>query len=225
MTSKALIAMSDVKAFLKFQAGHTADDARLLGLILTATNQIEDWTRRKFTTQAHVEYFSTRKNRTISYDFSGDSDTGLVVGARAQIFALQGFPVIATGFKVSYDPTMEFAATTELEATSYQLDLVRNRMILKFPTLQTYDGLKVEYTGGYAIADNTLSAAIPADLKHACVLQVMELWSRSQPANIGVNEDRAAGATGQSRFTVQSGLLPEVMGLVAKYRRQLAGAG
>lgn len=224
MDVKPLIQISDVKTFLPFQSGYSTEDAKLSALVLLATRQIEEFTRRNFTTQTFTELFSTRKNGVLEYSLVGDSDTGLVQRAREQIFQVSGWPLRATGFTVYYDPAGEFASSSQLDSTYYKIDLDRSRFVLLYPTQRTFNGLKVVYDAGFAIEDGSLAKAADAELKHACVLQVIHLWNRSKSINVGVTDDRGEGDTMTSRFSKIGGLTPEAASLVGRYRKMLAGA-
>lgn len=220
-----LISVSDLKEFLPVRPGYSAEDAKLAGLILVASTMIEDFTRRNFARTTYVEYFGTAKAYSWDYNLLGDDASGVAQTSRTQLFSLAGYPIDTDeDIEVRYDPSAAFGDDTILDSTYYLIDAPNNRMILKYPTAKTYNGLKVSYTSGYTEENGSLSTTIPADLKQACIQQTIELWNRSNPANIGVTEDRAQGkVTGQSKFQVGGGITPTAQMLVTKYRRLLTG--
>lgn len=218
MIRKPIVHISAVKAYLPFQSGYDKEDAKLSALVDLATQQIEEFTRRSFTKQTHTEYFSTKQSYVYEYALWGDSESGVVQSSRDQIYPLRGWPLGATGFTISYDPKSEFGSDTVVAAGYYKIDLERSRFILRYPSIQGYQTLKVTYEAGYEAANGTLQENAPADLKQACVLQTMYLWNRSQPVNVGVADDRAQGSTATSQFRSAHGLSPEAASLVAKYR-------
>lgn len=228
MTSKALVNLDAVRDHLAVRAGATRLDDRISDLINLATSQIESLTGRRFTYQEHTQYLRTIETPIVSYDlFNTENTSGVYTTARGCQYTLLGMPVdLAQPFKVYYDRNEVYDESTLVDANSYSVDADRG---LLFTQIGTYDhprGLKVVYTAGYPIGDDqTLNDTAPIDVRMACTAQVIALWNRLSPDNIGMNSDRGQNNKNATfrQFAARGGLTPEAAGMVAHYRQPLLG--
>ncbi|KRW94353.1 hypothetical protein AQY21_20705 [Paracoccus sp. MKU1] len=206
-------------------------DAVIEGLILAATEELEQATRRRFDRHEITDDFDTRHTYQTDVDLLGCSESGTVVRSSRQTFTLTGlFPDQTEGAQVFYDPKGAFGPDTEVDGALFRIDWVTGKFDLLRGTIQTVRGLRVVYTAGIE-PDNegTLSGTAPDALKLACKFQTAFLFKRHRADNVGLTVDRGvvsektAVATG--RWNVSTGLCREAQGLVRRFRMPILGRG
>lgn len=222
------IPLAQAKLGVPIRDSNTAFDAKLNSLIMTASEDIEQHTDRKFTYGHWVQYWDTTPNVTRSYDFHGSYNaSGVAHTVRRQRFALQGFPIDPTmAFTLYYDPLRLFTQDTIIDPSLYLVDAEQGLLFCEFPTGRTLAGLMVDFWGGYPTdpMTNALSG-ISARMSLACQTQVAFLWNKLHPDNVGMDADRTKGAANKAnmvqKFVAMSGLCPEAAQFVA-YLKPLA---
>lgn len=232
MTPISLVSLDDAKAALQVREGNTDHDPRLLFLIETASETIEQATDRWFTRAVRTQDFRTARSVTVSYDLFGSSnEDGLTFGARTQRFVLRGCPFDPTQpLDVRYDPMRGFGDDTKLDPSSYtvRIDPVTGgaELLLRYGTSDGDGTLRVTYTAGFEVVDGVL-ADVPRRLAMGCLAQVMFLWAKTLPENIGMGEDtsKKSRSVNGGRFLSASGLTPEAAEFVSQYRALLMGRG
>lgn len=226
MITKPLVSLADVMSNLPVRSGNATYDARITDLILVASSQIEAAVRRSFTEQEHTQYFRTVNTRSMRYDFGGaTNESGLYEHARAVRYPLIGYPFqTSPAIQVFYDPYRVFDGNTLVESNRY---VVRGdgTLILRMPTVEGEDFLKVVYTAGFTVGTDDVLVGVPADIRIACITQVMHLFSRLTPDNIGVDSERGSKSVAPAKLTKLGGLVPEAANMVMKYRTPLLGLG
>jgi hypothetical protein len=223
----ALISPEYLKTFLPVRAGNSDFDDRIRSIITAVTAQIETACRRNFSRQVHTEYFSSSATSQLVYNVGGDDDTGLVYQSQEQSILLSGTPLDSTyDIQVWYDPVRSFADSTLLDPTTdYFVDYAGNRILLNLVTQSRRMAFKVIYRAGYATnAEGDALDAVPEDLKLACVMQAIYMWNRAFPENTGMANERDGSVRG-TYFAIKGGLLPDVVALLAPYRRLIATRG
>lgn len=225
----ALVTVAEVKGELPIAPGNSTFDARIQRYIDLATRQIEDATQREYDQQARVEFFATTDTRDLVYDFvNTTNEDGVVLLARSRRIVLKAAPILASpAIDIRYDPNRVWGDDTIIQPANYVVDAEQGVVTLTYPTLRSQQALRIAYTGGYASAGNplTLSAAIPADLKQACISQVQFLFKKLGGDNLGMSSDQGEGKVPGGKFSSIKGLTPEVADMVSGYRRLLMGAG
>ncbi len=233
LLSSPIVSLDDVKIHMPVRDGNADFDDKLTAFIRVATTQIENATKRSFTLQARTELFNSPETSRLVYNFAG-SDTGLIPDVNAglarrvreTILMLDVFPVdTALNVDVFYDPNRKFPANTEIDEDAYFVDGDAGRILLRFPMARGIQFIKVTYTGGHVVADSTLSASAPEDLKLACILQTIYLFKKSNPDNVGARKDRKQGKVNEAQFTRSSGLTPEAASLLVPFVKLLKGNG
>lgn len=226
MLTKPLVVISDVLGYLPVRSGNDAFDERISMLIDVATTQIETATNRYFTFQAHTEYFNTVDTASKRYDFGGSTnESGLYTHSRPIRYVLKGIPVSASAnFAVYYDTRRVFGAETEISTTDYILNRESGILTLRSPMREGENYLKVVYSAGYDVdPSNSFLVDVPTDLKLACVTQVIHLFGRLTPDNIGVDSDRGTKSVDAAKFTRLGGLTIEAASMIHRYRQPLLG--
>ena len=221
----ALVSLEEVKATLPVRPGNTEFDERLSKLILQATSQIENATGRELWLADRVEYFSTRRNYEEVYDlYNPANDYGTSYRSRPQRLVLKATAIQgADAVEVRYDPYRVFGDDTVVDPSLYVVDLENSIVTLLAATVETFNGIKVSYFGGYDNDDNHVLTGVPDFLKLACVTQVQFLFTKLAGDNVGQDTDRSKGSVGSGRFTTTAGLTPEVADMVSGLKRTLTG--
>jgi hypothetical protein len=99
-------------------------------------------------------------------------------------------------------------------------------LVVRAETGEHPQALRVSYTAGYEPdAEGTLSEHLPADLKLACCVQVVHLFNRTQPDNIGVDTSRGDGKNQSAKWNTRMGLSAEVLGMIRHYKALALGKG
>jgi hypothetical protein len=227
MISKPLVATEDVREHLPVRSGNDAFDRRIAMLINVATSQIETLTGRRFTRQEHTEFLKSVPTASLAYDFySPTNEDGVTLVAREVRYILKGFPIdLDAPVELFYDPRRQFGEDTQVPESRYQIDAERGVMLLRLPTREYSSALKLSYSAGYEVDEETdsLTATIPGDIKLACVTQVMHMFNRLQSDNIGVENERGAKSVSSAKFLTRGGLTPEAAAMIAHYRQPLLG--
>lgn len=226
MLTKPLVVISDVLGYLPVRSGNAAFDERISMLIDVATTQIETATNRSFTFQQHTEYFSTVDTASKRYDFSGSTnESGLYTYSRPIRYVLKGIPVSpSASFTVYYDTRRVYSGDTIVPSTDYTLNKASGILTLRTPMREGENFLKVVYSAGYSLdPSNSFLVDVPTDLKLACVTQVIHLFGRLTPDNIGVDSDRGSKSVDAAKFTRLGGLTIEAASMVHRYRQPILG--
>jgi len=215
-----LISVDDVKDFLPIRDGLTKYDDKIRAILDGVTTQFGMALRRNLVRGAVVEHHDTLDTRSWHYDLLGLSDDGLIASARAQSFWLNTFALQESPAPVvAYDPHMVFPGTSILEpGEDYVVDYDHSRIVLKAGTVRAIRALRVSYTGGFAVTDGVLQG-VPEDILLAAKLQALHMWNRVNPESVSVSSDRNDGYKVGTPLAVKGGLLPDVIALLAPYRR------
>lgn len=221
-----LVTIEEATALLPIRVGNTSQNVKLTMLIGTATTMIEQTISRELDKKARVELFRTPDTQRTYYDFvSTTNETGVYSNPRAVRYNLKAFN-IDTGlpFDVRYDANRVFDDTTIIPATDYILHAADGLLVMRTNMVDALDSLQVTYTGGYTVdADGTLSTSAPQDLKMACLAQVLHMFGKFTMDNVGKELDTTqmgggGRATLAPKFAVRSGLVPEALALVSRYK-------
>jgi hypothetical protein len=128
--------------------------------------------------------------------------------------------------QVWYDPTRQWTDNTLLDPASYIVDYERGKLTAYLMVRgDAQQSLKVVHAGGYAIdtATGTLTTSADPELKMACIVQTVHLFTRLQPDNIGVQTDREQGKVGAGTFMTRGGLTPEAANMLWRFKRMNVG--
>lgn len=217
-----LVSVDDVKALLPIRQSNSSYDAKIKGLIATATQEIETTCRQSFAKAVRTEFHTSRLNHRSQYDFGGWSETATRVAVEEQAILLRASPLdVSAGVKVWYDPSRRFGDTDLLGEGDFFLDPdpTLSRVLIAIPTIHREYAFKIEYTAGYAEANGSLSAALDEHaptLKKACIDTVVYLFNQTSDS---------ADAEKSSQFTNSRVIPPNAMTLLSPYRRILTGRG
>lgn len=240
MLSYPIVTRAEVKAACNIRDSNTEFDDVLDHLAKVATGQLESVTGRFFTQQEVTEYFRTGRTFETVPDIYGVSELGAVTRVKPSTIRLRGIDIDPDTFDLRYDYLREWGDDTIVEPVDYILDVETSVVRLLFGTRESERSIKVTYTSGYEAApydpdgENqgeepymTLSAAAPAYLKEACLLQVVYLRSRRRPDNVGLTGDRSVGK-GESfvqtmSWAAKEGVTPEALGLIRSLKRPVVG--
>jgi hypothetical protein len=230
-----LINVEDVRAYLPVRSGNDQFNERLQMLITVATQQIEALTRRAFTLQEHTQFFRTIDTARAFYDFgSPTNEDGIYRSARQCRYPLLA-PIVDTGTDpvLYYDRAGRFTEDSLVDPALYQIDTDKGVLYTQIETRAAHKGLKLVYTGGFASDEDedweSLTTTIPADLKLACITQVLHLFTRTTVDNVGMDTDRAQGSKMGSasipagKLMVRNGLTPEAAAMCVNYRSLALG--
>jgi hypothetical protein len=239
-----LVTPDEVKAFMSVRTDIDMPevDARLETLIMLATSQLETALSVEFTYGVRTQLFNSAKAIRRVYDFGGGiNEYGTTADPVPQTVLLDSppidlspgalalltpaldpsLPVPTVPLVVLYDPDAEWGPQTIVDPISYKLDAKRARLTLRIMSIAREQAIQVQYVGGYQVDTETatLTTSAPADLKMACIIQTVHLFTRLQPDNIGHSEDLASGKVGQSPYLTRGGITPEAATLLWSYRR------
>ena len=238
--------LDDVKALLPVRAGVTTFDAKIQSLMLVSSIMIETYCRREFDYQTMVETFDTKLTVQREPDFGSSRipATGFMYVGRPQKIYLSACPIDLTQpVVVKFDPYYGFGDDTILNGVpgangmsvpDYQVEAGRKnktpKIILMRGLPKAVRALQVTYTAGYKPDNTNTSVVVDADIRMACALQVLYLWTRNNPDNIGINQDRTLGSPGNKGFHAgtadfekNSGLCSEAAVLLKDYVRIAKG--
>jgi len=250
-TSTSLIGIEEVKSLLPIRAGNAEFDARITNLVTLASRQIEQATKRFFTSQVHVQFFSSRDTARRVLDLRGDGGTteaslvdsfhegGSTTVVRPQTLTLQSFPVdtVAT-FEVIYDPLQRFSGNDSfviIPAINYVIDEDNGRLHLRYPMHAGRRRIRVTFTAGFAAAGTPATLAVDLaalgfeDLIQAAIIQTVFLFRKLDKENVGKGVDAKNAATGSraqrggDQFVKIGGLCPEAASLLTAYKSLLTG--
>lgn len=230
MMTTPLVTLTELKDFIGIRPTNTEHDGRLALLAQSSTLELEQATHRTFTRAVMEELFDTATTTFYSYDLQGSGDSGVIGRSRPQIFNLSGIlPVSASGIEVFYDPERLFDTDTLIAAADYHIDWNTSVLTLFRGTYTHTAALKAIYTAGIVVADGTLSATAPANLKMACLYQSAFMFKRLRADNIGHSGDAGLitekTKIGVASWNVQQGLCQEAQGLIREYKMPLMGRG
>lgn len=239
-----LVTTDEVKAFMAVRADieMPAVDARLEMLILLATEQLETALNVEFTYGVRTQLFNAAKAARYSYDFGATiNEYGTIANPIAQTLLLSAPPIdMSAGamalltpaldpalpapsvpLMVLYDPDGEWGPETIVPPISYKLDAVRGRLTLRIMSIAREQAIQVQYVGGYQVdpETSTLTNSAPTDLKMACIIQTVHLFTRLQPDNIGHANDLEGGKLAMSPYLTRGGITPEAANLLWRYKR------
>lgn len=242
-----------MKCLLPIREGNVDFDDVIRTHIFIATRQIEQATKRRFTSQSHVQFFAARDTAKATLDLIGDGRSttmalvndfhtgGTTTVITPQTLTLQSFPVLSVpAVEVVYDPLGAFAGNASfiiVNASSYQIDEDLGLLYLRFAMRRGRRRIRVTFTGGFAAAGDpgfeTLSADLTAqgfeDIKQAAIIQTVFLFKKLDRDNIGKKADRKQGVSGRfgqtSDFLKIGGLCPEAASLLTAYKAIIKGNG
>lgn len=178
MVSHNLIFLNQLKEFQNIDVGYTLLDDTYRMSIKSATSIIENFTRRKFTKQAHTKLFDTNLSFNMYWNTFGDSSDIDDAKSRKDNYVrydLGSIPVSDSDpFSIRLDYSHEFPESTEIDPSDYILDRDKGLLFLKKPTVKGSKTLRVNFTAGYASAtiasETALGNSIPDDLRMAALL-------------------------------------------------------
>lgn len=218
------ILRNELKEIIGVEDSYTQDDARIDGVIATATATLEHLLGRSLTKQSYVEYINSKNNRRRFVDIFGYSDSGVAHDVIEVKYYLKNYPVDTNGFEVHYQPNMLVDGSTQLDPSEYVLDAENGILIINKPTITYNRAIKVVYTAGYEATtvgtETSLSSSLPADLKQAVIFQACHLYDKQKMSNINVRESRSQGSTNSSRFVNIHAIAPEAMSIIVMYKRR-----
>lgn len=231
-----IVTLAEVRSFMSIRSDVAMPDVdnRINTLIMLASQQIETALDTELDYQQRTEFLNPSKSARQTYDFGsasdGVNDWGTVANPLAQSFWLATRNIDLTQpFQVWYDPTYQFDDTKLVGgpgcAGSYQLDSKRGKLTLRIMAWGREGSLKVSYTGGFAIdqVTGTLTTSAPPDIKMACIIQTVFLFTRIQPDNIGQDADRGGGKVSGGKFMTRGGITPEASNMLWQYKRMNTG--
>jgi hypothetical protein len=216
-----IVTVEEVRALLPIRDGNTTFDTKINLLIATASGQVENTMQRELDRRQRVEHFRTPDTHRSFYDFHSTTNTsGFRDNPRRTRYSLMAFNIDPASVQVHYSAIRQFDDTALVDPRFYTVDARNGYLIMHYGMHDTLDGLQVTYTGGFEAAGDppTLSAAIPADIKMACLSQVLHLFNRSTADNAGKDSDSTQGRTGGGRFSVKGGMVPEAVALISRYK-------
>ena len=221
----SLAKLSDVKTHLPIRAGVTTYDEKLKNTLRMATMQIESATRCTFGPTTKTEFRTSTVNGGQVYDMVGNSEDGANWIAGQYRVPLSGTMIDPDSIELRYDPSGRFEASSIAAADQYSFEPSTNELVIFLPTIASPRGLKITYSSGYeveveaGVADANWKVVkdIPFDLQQGCVLQALVLWHRTSENTIGLDSDQ--NTKSKAKFTPAKGLDPDVVVLVAKYRK------
>lgn len=241
--------MSDVKQWLPVRDGVSTYDAKIMSLMLIASKQIESYCRRDFTYQSNfVEAFDTKQTIHRVPDFASSCipATGFMYVGRPQSLYLTLTPIDMTQpIIVNFDPYFVFGTQTILNGVpgangicipDYQIEPGKAnkwpKVILMRGLPKTNRALQVTYSGGYQPDPANTYLMVDSDITMATALQTLFLWTRNNPDNIGISQDRTMGSPGNKGFHAgtadfekNSGVCNEAAVLLKDYARIAKGRG
>ena len=220
-----IVTAEEVRGLLPIRAGNTSFDTKISLLISVASGAIENAINRELDKRIRVETFRTPDTTQVFYDFTNPTnERGLFAKPRRVRYNLKAFNIdLTAGFDVRYDPNRLYDDSTIVDPTNYSIAASDGYLTVYYSMGDYMDALKVTYTGGFAPdSEGTLTASAPSDIKMACLAQVMHLFGKFTSDNIGKEADTTQGyarkVMGGNKFAVASGLVPEALSLVQRYR-------
>jgi hypothetical protein len=216
-----IVTVEEVRALLPIREGNVTFDPKINLLIATASGQIENAIRRELDRKARVEFFRTPDTGRSFYDFDNTTNaSGLYSNPRRTRYALNTVNIDPESLVVHYDPARQFGEGTAVDPKLLTLNAKDGLLTLHLTMRDSMDGLRVMYTGGFAASGEplTLSESVPADIKMACLSQVLHLFNRFTADNAGKESDSTQRRSGGGRFSVSGGLVPEAVALVSRYK-------
>lgn len=142
LQSNALVDLDLAKIYLKIPTLETSLDDIVKFFINTASDRIEQETRRKIKKQAYTEYHH---------------------GRSSNMLLVRQWPIASSPFpQVFLDNSADFAANSEVDADSIRVGDDNNTIVLLGQRIPLgYNNVKVVYTAGYD--------PVPSDLQNACL--------------------------------------------------------
>jgi hypothetical protein len=163
--SNALVDLTLAKLYLKIPTLETSQDDIVTFWINTASDRIEQETRRKLKEQSFTEFHH---------------------GRSSNIVMLKQFPIALVPFpQVFIDNSADFGAETEVDADSIRVADDGNSLVLldrKFPN--GYQNIKVVYTAGFSV--------VPSDIQNACLWMITWYHKAREGGDIG-RESKSKG--------------------------------
>lgn len=224
MNSYNLIFLDELKDAVGVESGYTAQDAKLLKAIATATKTIQDIVGRNFSTNGYTEYLDSVYNSTSYYDVYGIGTSGYVSVANERGLSLKNYPIDTDEtFSIHYDVNGQFGDDTLLDPSYYTLDPENGKLYLKIGTIACRRALKVVYTAGYPSTtvgtETALSASLPADLVQACVWQAQHTFDKMNSSSINSFYSGTVGKADSYRYVNVAGIIPEAAAIAVRYKR------
>lgn len=221
----SLASIEDMRDHLNVREGTTTYDTRIKSVLLAATKMIENGVGRDFSRKSHMQLVNSKTTAGEYLDLYGEASGGSISRTSDQTIILAGINVDPDTFEARYSPTREFTDATIIPAKAITLD--GNKVHISHPMYHGNRTIKLSYTAGFQTTEGSDEAFpvldVTHDLSYACCLQALTLWHRNAPNSAGLSSDEKSkkGAS----FKVRGGLDPDVIALVAPYRRVLSGAG
>jgi hypothetical protein len=190
-----LVSLSDARTWLDQQATHTDDDTLITDMIQKVSGSIERYLHRELenTQAARVEYFS------------GDG--------KRRIYPLRRFP-IATVTSVYDSADRSYGSGDLIASDDYAIHAEEGFLEFEYPLAYGVRNVKISYNGGYTASSGVLP--VPDGMKHACLIQVTELYRRRTTLTQNITMD-LGNAQSPVTFDVMD-LLPGVKRLLDPYR-------
>lgn len=217
-----LVTVDEVKDFIKTKSTFTGNDAIYLSLATKATKLIEQYCRRTFDKKEYIEFFGTRKAGRVILDLYGATQQGYLEQNETQKFYLSNTPIdTLADFEVFFDPQRVWDEDSKLSESIYWLDTKAGVLSISTYVGATEHSVKVVYTAGYDVVNDTLSESAPEDLKLACLVTVVNLFNRMQDRTFGL---RQSGEDDHAPDFSHYGMVPpEAREIILPYRKTFVG--
>ena len=126
------LTVAEARAFVGIRATDTTFDATLTTLVMLASIQIEDETRRQFDLAERVEIFDTPDTTYDVYDLTGNSASGSITRSNRKVYFLSGINIDdQIPVEVRYDTSLVFDDTSVLTLTDdYVVDWAEGSVTL-----------------------------------------------------------------------------------------------
>lgn len=226
--SVQIIPLEDLKSRLR--ATGTGFDAALRSFISLASQGIETFCRREFDKRERIEFFNTRQTYSVTYALGGYSEDGLQTDVGEFEVSLKAKPVDPNAvLEAHYDRLRRWTSDSLVPAGNVFTIHEEGRCFIRHPMDFGSSVLRIRYTAGYPTVTQSGEtyldpAQTPDDLRQACLVQAMFLWTKLSPENVGVDVDRGESKARPEKFSAAY-IVPEAQALLAPHRRLLVGSG
>jgi hypothetical protein len=205
--------VSQVRIIAPITQGFSGFDGVIADQIITASDLVRNFCRRKFDKLPYTEFFMTR------------DDAGFSVRTKER-------PIAAGSVVVHYDPIGRFSpnsftSSALVEGDDYTVDYENGIVTVLAGVRFHRRGLRIAYTAGYDVDSSTPPIVqVPASIQTATAMQAFFTLRRIRNSQLGQDQQEKARQSLQ-KFTVSasSGLLSEVQGQLMRYRSPLVGRG
>jgi hypothetical protein len=184
--TKLPITLAELRNELKVDSDNTVDDALMYGLIRTAVDSCENYTRRSLMTQTWtlwLDRFDTRPEPW--WDGVRDGSLSELVGHKRYI-EIGKSPVQSVTHVKTYDDN---DSATTMSSSDYQVDTVsrparlalRNGKTWPATVLRPLNGIEIQFVAGYG--DN--ESSVPQALRQGMLKLCVHLYENREQVNIG----------------------------------------